>query len=137
MNTYKIRNITDHLGKRHPNYNSVLDIGFVDQMERKSMKLEPNKTIFFTATALPLSLHRFRMKGLVSVSEITEQELLKIQKDESKKDSNENSNVVKKPKPVTTTTTTKKNYGKPKSTKKTTTYKKNTDGDEKEEDDDN
>ena len=80
MNTYKVTNITDKLGKRHPNYNSTLNIMYVDQMERKTMNLAPNKTVYFTATSLPLSLHRFRIKNLVSISEITEQQLLKLQK---------------------------------------------------------
>lgn len=135
MNTYKITNITDGLGKRHPNFNSTLDIRFVDQMERKTMKLEPKKTIYFTATSLPLSLHRFRIKGLVNVTEVTAQELLKLQKEDSKNDG-ESSKVTKKPKTktTTTTTTTKKSSGRPKSSKKTTTsYKKTTSDVEKEE----
>ena len=105
MNTFKVKNITDRLGKRHPNFNSTLNIGYVDQMERKNLLLEPKKTMFFTTTSLPLSLHRLRMKGLITITEVTEQELLKIKNEDSKRE--EEKETIKKEKKTTPKKTTK------------------------------
>lgn len=86
MNTYKIINLTYRLNKRDSNYNSVLNMEYVDQMERKVLKLMLNKTTYFTSVTIPLSLHKLRMKGLVSVTTLNEQELLKLQKESSGKE---------------------------------------------------
>lgn len=117
MNTYKITNITDSLGKRDANYNTTLKITYVDEMVKKTILLKPKNTIYFTTKSLPLSVHRFRVKKLVSVAEISDKELKHVKEnDVSKSQSNK--------KTSTTTTTTKK----PKSTtrKKTTSSKSKT-----------
>jgi hypothetical protein len=128
MKTFKITNITGSLTKRHPNYNSTLNISYLDQMERKTMFIEPNKTVYFTADSLPLSLQRFRMKKLVAVVELNEQELLRVQKEKSG-DKKENKSEEKKSEPkrkYTTKTTTRKSTsskstsGRKSSTRKTT-----------------
>jgi hypothetical protein len=130
MNTFKVTNITDRLGKRHPNYNSTLNVSYVDQMERKSLLLEPKKTIYFSAASLPLSLHRFRMKNLVSVSEITEQELLKLKNEPTKNEAKKEKKSTPKKKTVSKSSSekTESESTKPKRTytKKTTTAKKET-----------
>lgn len=122
MSTYKITNITDNLGKRDVNYNKTLKIDYVDDMMRKTIDLPTQEVVYLTTDDLPLSVHKLRVKNLVTVVEISAQELKsiindnkpkKVEKDTSKK---VNTNKPKK-KSTTTTTTTKKNTS---STRKST-----------------
>ena len=75
MNTYKITNLTNTAGKRDPKFNSTLDIDYVDAMMKKTVKVKPGEAIFLQISTLPLSVHRLRVKGLISVIEISESEL--------------------------------------------------------------
>jgi len=75
MVTYKITNITNLVGKRDMKYNSVLDIEYVDSMIKKIIKVNPGDTVFLKISSLPLSVHRLRVKKLVSVVEIDDNEL--------------------------------------------------------------
>ena len=100
MITYKITNLTAKLGKRDANFNSTLKIGYLDGMERKHMYLKPTEEIYFTTDSLPISLHKYRVKGLVSISDVTYKELRKIQ--------GENLHKPQEDKPVETKTTTVK-----------------------------
>ena len=120
MNTYKITNITDKLGKRDNNFNSTLKISYTDEMVKKDLYLEPKNTIYFSADSLPLSVQKFKVKNLVSVSEISEKELtaLKERKKPKSKPQKEES--------TTTTTTTKKVSSKKSSSKSTASSSKST-----------
>jgi hypothetical protein len=80
MSTFKVTNRTSTRAKRDINFNSTLDIDFIDDMERKVIKLKPDETIYFTAKSLPLSLHKLRIKELVSVTEVSDSQLSKLQK---------------------------------------------------------
>lgn len=128
MKTFKVTNITNNLGKRHPNFDSTLNITYVDQMEKKNLQLGPKKTIYFSAASLPLSLHRFRMKSLVSISEVTEQELLKLKSEGSKKEDDNDENIKKEKKSTIKKSTTSKsnNSTKSKSSGSKKTYSKRT-----------
>jgi hypothetical protein len=75
MNNYKITNLTNTAGKRDPKFNSTLDIDYVDAMMKKTVKVKPGETIFLQISTLPLSVHRLRVKGLISVVEISQSEL--------------------------------------------------------------
>jgi hypothetical protein len=75
MNTYKITNLTNTAGKRDPRFNSVLDIDYVDAMMKKTIKINPGETIFLQIPTLPISVHRLRVKKLISVVEIGPSEL--------------------------------------------------------------
>ena len=78
MNTYKITNITNTVGKRDFKYNSILDISYVDSMIKKVIKINPNNSIFLTVKSLPLSVQRLRAKGLITITEVGATELAKI-----------------------------------------------------------
>ena len=78
MSTYKITNITSSVDKRHVKYNSILSIEYVDEMERKEIKIKPNETIFITIPTIPLSVQRLRIKNLLSVTEVDSNELNKV-----------------------------------------------------------
>ena len=108
MNTYKITNITSQLGKRQANYNSTLKVSYIDGMERKNLFIKPDEEVYFTTVSLPISLHKFRVKGLVSISDVTDKELRNVK----------NEDASKKPKVIKKTKTSAK--------KKATTEKKRT-----------
>jgi len=78
MSTYKITNITNLAGKRDFKFNSELDIEFIDNMIKKTIAVKPGNTIYLTIPSLPLSVHKLRIKGLISVVEISETELNKL-----------------------------------------------------------
>jgi len=116
MTIYKITNITENFGKRDRNLNKVLEISYVDQMERKSITLKPKETVYLTVPSLPIDIHSLRIKGLVNVSEISSRELKNIQKTTNKK---EVKKIVD-----TTTTTIKPSVVKSKGKKVLTTKEK-------------
>ena len=77
MNTYKITNITNLAGKRDFKFNSELEIEYVDGISKKTIKVKPSESIYLTVQALPLSVHRLRVKNLITVSEVSAVELAK------------------------------------------------------------
>jgi len=77
MNTYKITNLTNLLGRRAPRYNSVVDIEYIDNRARKVAQLKPGETIFLTVQSLPLSVHRLRIKKVIDIGEVSAAELQK------------------------------------------------------------
>lgn len=81
MSTYKITNISQLAGKRDIKYNSTINIEYVDEMVKKTITIKPNETIYLTASSLPLSVHRLRIKNLITVSEISTSELNKLLND--------------------------------------------------------
>lgn len=87
MSTFKITNITNFLGKRDAKSNSILDITYVDNMTKKSIKVKPNESIYLTIQSLPLSVHRLRVKNLITVSEVSEAELATLQNTSKQKKS--------------------------------------------------
>ncbi|MFA5366433.1 MAG: hypothetical protein WC333_00720 [Dehalococcoidia bacterium] len=44
-------------------------------MMKKTVKVKPGGSIYLTVQTLPLSIHRLRVKGLVTVIEVTSAEL--------------------------------------------------------------
>lgn len=97
MTAYKITNITENFGKRDRNFNKTVSISYVDQMERKTIALRPKETVFLTVPSLPIDIHSLRIKGLVSVSEISLKELKNIQKSQNKTTKKPVSKTEKKP----------------------------------------
>lgn len=76
MNAFKITNTTNLLGKRDYKYNSTLNIEYVDKMIKKTITIKPGNTVYVTLYSLPISIHRLRVKNLISVIEISNAELL-------------------------------------------------------------
>jgi len=77
MNTYKITNITNLVGKRDPKFNSIANIEYVDNRTRKIIALKPSESVFLTVQSLPLSVHRLRIKKLIDIVEVSPAELKK------------------------------------------------------------
>jgi len=78
MNTYKITNITNTAGKRDFKFNTELDIEYIDNITKKTIKVKPGDTVYLTVSSLPLSVHRLRIKNLITVAEVSAAELSKI-----------------------------------------------------------
>jgi len=97
MNTFKITNITNFLGKRDVKANSILDIEYIDNMTKKLITIKPNESIYLTIPSLPLSVHRLRVKNLITVAVISETELATMQETlKPKKSSDTKSKIPKK-----------------------------------------
>ena len=95
MNTYKITNTTNLVGKRDVKYNKVVDIEYIDNRVKKKIRLKAGDTVFLTVNSLPLSVHRLRIKNLITVIEISNTELNK--KMEMIKPKTVKSKTIKKP----------------------------------------
>ena len=77
MNTYRITNITNLVGKRDSKFNSVVNIEYVDNRTKKTIVLKASENVFLTVQSLPLSVHRLRIKKLIDVLEVSPAELKK------------------------------------------------------------
>jgi len=80
MANYKILNITDQTGKRDRHHNLTLDVDFVVGMIGEKKKIRPGEFIIIKSQKLPLSVHKLRLEGLVSVTEISDKETNSIEK---------------------------------------------------------
>lgn len=122
MNSYKITNITNLVGRRDSKFNTIIDIEYIDNRIKKTIKLKAGETVFLTVNSLPLSIHRLRIKELININEVSAIELAKTMEKErpktikktkkpvvviEKKD-NVVDNTQKKTKTKTKTTTKKK-----------------------------
>jgi hypothetical protein len=73
MNVFKITNTTDLLNKRDFYYNTSLKIEYADGMRKKIVSIDPGKTIFLKINHMPISIHKLRSKGLITVVETDEE----------------------------------------------------------------
>ena len=80
MSIYKITNITDTLPKRDSKNNSKVIVSYVNNMMREEIEVKPKDIIYLTIQQLPLSIHRLRMKNLITVVEVHESDLPDLQK---------------------------------------------------------
>ena len=97
MNTYKITNITNKVGKRDPKFNSVVNIEYVDNRTRKKIMLKAGQDVFLTVQSLPLSVHRLRIKKLIDIVEVSPVELQKKMEAAKPKPAPKKPKAVKKP----------------------------------------
>jgi len=97
MNTYKITNITNKVGKRDPKFNSVVNIEYVDNRTRKKIMLKAGQDVFLTVQSLPLSVHRLRIKKLIDIVEVSPVELQKKMEAANPKPAPKKPKAVKKP----------------------------------------
>lgn len=80
MNTYKITNITNLLGKRDRKSNTTISFDYVNKMTKKTINIKPNDSVYLSVPTLPLSVHRLRIKNLIIITEVDASELAKISK---------------------------------------------------------
>ena len=117
MAYYKIKNVTSGLAKRHPQKSTVLEIKYNSGFNISTHNLRPGQEIIIECKNIPVGLRNLRLKKLVTLREISENEFLKLKNPKPKK--KVISKVIEEKKPaVTKKTTTKK---KRTYTKKTST----------------
>lgn len=85
MAHYKIKNITNTLGKRHVSKDSVLNIEYHVGFQKKFSKLGVNDEALITCRTLPVSVQLLRAKKLITISEISENEFVRLQKPSARK----------------------------------------------------
>lgn len=114
MITYKITNVTNLASKRDHKYNSTLDIDYIDGMVRKTVKVKPGNSLYLTVPALPLSVHRLRVKNLITVTEanITKLENVAVTPKPEVKEEKKKSAVAEIKNSLTKKTSKKKTYPK-------------------------
>jgi hypothetical protein len=118
MNTYKITNVTNLVGKRDPKFNMPIDVEYIDNRTKKSINLKAGESVFLTVNSLPLSVHRLRIKKLIEISEVSAAELVKSMEKTKPQ-------PITKPKSVRKVVTEeKKKETQVETQKKSTTYKK-------------
>lgn len=82
MAYYKIKNITNTLGKRDSKSNTAQNIEFKDIIGASNISITPGGEIVIEATYLPVSAQKLRAEGIITVVEIdrnTYQKLLNAQ----------------------------------------------------------
>lgn len=84
MPHYKIVNITGKLPKRHMNKDISVNVEYHVGFQKKFSKLKVNDEILLTCKTLPVSIHQLRIKGLITIAEISENEFVRLQKPSSK-----------------------------------------------------
>ena len=70
MGYYRIKNVTNELGKRHGKVNTVQTIDFKDIINSSSIVINPGFDITIEANYLPISAQKLRTEGLITVVEI-------------------------------------------------------------------
>ena len=86
MAHYKIVNITGKLPKRHVNKDMRLKIEYHVGFQKKFKDLNVGSEILLTCRTLPVSIHSLRAKRLITISEISENEFVRLQKPSAKKE---------------------------------------------------
>lgn len=125
MAHYKIKSITGKLPKRHVDKDRTIDIEYHVGFQKKYRKLNANEEILLTCKTLPASVHSLRIKKLIVINEISENEFIRLQKPSSKPKKEVKQDTFVEKQTTTTTTTTmppeEESSSKRRSRKKTST----------------
>lgn len=78
MAYFKITNITDGLGKRHPRFNTVQNIEFRTGNKKESVTVLPGAEILMESSHLPMGAHKLRSEGLITVVEIDKNTFMRM-----------------------------------------------------------
>ena len=97
MAHYKIKNITGKLPKRHINKDTILKIEYHVGFQKKYRNIGVNDEMLLTCRTLPVSIHALRTKQLIIITEISENEFVKLQKPSAKEPQLEKVEKVVKP----------------------------------------
>jgi len=82
MGYYKIKNMTNTLGKRDSKVNTTQNIEFKDIIGASMIVIEPGNEIVIEATYLPVSAQKLRAEGLIMVVEIDRNTYQKLLNDQ-------------------------------------------------------
>lgn len=70
MGKYRIKNLTNELGKRDADYNKQISFQIKNGLFKKDVVINAGDELYIELKMLPLDLQRLRIKRLVSVTEI-------------------------------------------------------------------
>lgn len=82
MGYFKIKNVTNELGKRHGRFNTTQKIDFKDIIYSNSIDIPAGGEITIETVYLPVSAQKLRTEGLITIVEIdknTYQKMLNTQ----------------------------------------------------------
>lgn len=85
MGYYKIMNITDQLPKRHAKTNTVQVIDITDNFKTEKISLSPKQEFVLETNFLPISLHKLRSEGVVTVIELDKNTYHRVVNEQVKK----------------------------------------------------
>lgn len=77
MAYFKIRNITNNLGKRHPRFNTPQIIETRGLINSEKTSIQPGHEIIVESEFLPVSAQQLRLKGFLLIQEINKNDYLK------------------------------------------------------------
>jgi len=77
MGYFKIKNITNSLGKRHPRFNTTQVIETKGLISSVKTSIFPGAEIIIESEFLPVSAQQLRLKGFLIVQEINKNDYLK------------------------------------------------------------
>src|SRR5690349_7806835 len=77
MAYFKIKNITNAPGKRHPRFSTPQVVDYKSALDSNAVTIQPGHEIIIESAFLPVSAHQLRVKGLVMVQEIDKTTYLK------------------------------------------------------------
>lgn len=72
MAKYKIINLTNLLGKRDSKYNKVININYIQGVERKSIGIIAGDTLFIELQSVPIEIQRLRLNGYIIIEQISD-----------------------------------------------------------------
>lgn len=78
MAYYKITNITNGLGKRHPRFNTIQSIDFREGNKKESINVLPGADLLMESSHLPIGAHKLRSEGLITVVELDKNTFMKM-----------------------------------------------------------
>lgn len=125
MGYYKIKNITNTLAKRHPNKNSAVKISLHDGLKKSEYEISSGEEIAMECQTIPVDLQKLRIKGHVTIVEMSKNNFLSQLKESQKPEQSEEKEEKSSKKKSTTTSSTKSTTRKS-STKKSSSRKKST-----------
>jgi hypothetical protein len=71
---FKIKNITNTLNGKHPSFNTTIDVKYNIKFRWYTQKIRPDQETILAVNDLPLELHKLRIKGLINVIQISDNE---------------------------------------------------------------
>ena len=117
MGYYKVKNITNTLGKRHPQRDTNVNISINEGLIAKNFELASGQEVAMECVKIPVDLQKLRVKGLVTISEMSRNKFVSLYNESQKPSTPEKKEQVKAIKPVSS----KKAITRKSSKKKTTT----------------
>lgn len=96
MGYYKIKNITNELGKRHGRVNTPQKIEFKDIIGSSTIHINPGVEITIETNYLPITAQKLRTAGLITIIEIDRETYQKQLKEQEAKNVKESVSNVKK-----------------------------------------